>query len=104
MKDFRSRKKEKNSLIYNPFFVIIVFIILLLIVNSAYKSYEKKRKAELEQERFNKKYETLLNRKEELLNKIKNLKTENGIKEEIKKAYNVGEKGETVIHITEPTE
>lgn len=101
MKDFRSRKKEKVSYMQHPLFSVVLFIVLLLVTSSVYKSYEKKKRADLGQNKFTEKYENLLNRKAELSRKIENLKTENGMKEEIKKTYNVGEEGETIIHITE---
>ena len=100
MKDFRQRKKKTLSL-YSPLVLVLLFLLLLLLLKSVYSSYSKKERAQTEQQKIDLHHSELLDRVENLSKKIKKLRTEEGIKEELKKNNNVGEKGETILRIVE---
>ena len=100
MKDFRSRKKQKKNILHNPLFIIILILIIIILGKSTYSSYKKKEKAKQEKIKFENKYTELLHRKAMLSKKNNLLKTIEGKKEQLKKVYDIGEKGEVIIHVS----
>lgn len=99
MKDFRSRKKTKKNILYSPLFLVFVFILLIFFVRSAFNSYKIKEKADREHQKIQKQYLDLVKKKDSLEKKINILKTEEGLRQEHKKRFNVIEEGEKIIHI-----
>ena len=98
MKDFRSRK-QKNRFMYSPLFIIIIFFILVILLKSVFSLYQKRSRAKIEEERINTYHEELVRTRETISKDIETLSSDEGIKEELRTKYNVGENGETIIHI-----
>lgn len=101
MKDFKTRKSSKTPFYHSWFFIIVLGLVLGLFVKSAYASFNKKKTADLEKEKYQEKLIDLKNKKENLENKINHLKTERGIEEELRKRFNVTKEGEKIIKIIE---
>ncbi len=100
MKDFRQRK-QKNKLFNSTLVLVFLFLVFILLARSAYSSYQKKQKAQLEQNKFEQEHAELKETLEFYILRNERLKTLEGKKEELKKTHNVGEPGETIIHIVE---
>jgi HD superfamily phosphohydrolase len=103
MKDFRSRT-NKYPFVYSPLFLIILVLVLGIFVKSTYSSYAKKNAAKIEQEKILERYNELVEKKEKRTAEIEILRTEEGKKEELRKNQNIGELGESILHIVESRE
>ena len=100
MKDFRQRKKIDKS--FNPILVLLVlFLIFLFLSHAAYISFQKKQKAHKEGLSYENRLQNLLDKKEYYLSENKKLNTKEGVMRELKDKYELGENGETIIHIVE---
>ncbi len=99
MKDFQTRAQTKSNILYSWFFLCILLIILGLFVKSAYASFIKKNTANIQQQKYQERFEDLSQKKENLEEKIQNLKSERGKEEEFRKRFNVVKEGETMIRI-----
>lgn len=101
MKDFKTRKKPKQPFYHSWFFLVILMMVLGLFAKSAYASFSKKRTADLEKDKYEQKLNDLVNKKENLENKIQHLKTERGKEEVLRSRFNAIREGETIIKIIE---
>ncbi len=102
MKEFHTRRTKQYQYKWKNFFLILfLFLLIVLLIHATYKLFLKKRTAFEEHNKFDIQYEELLKRKKELEKNISILKSEDGMKEKIKRVYNVGEPGEVIIHITQ---
>ncbi|MCI5051398.1 MAG: septum formation initiator family protein [Candidatus Pacebacteria bacterium] len=101
MKDYRTRKQRKNPFYHSWVFLFVLVLVLGLFVRSAYASFSKKRTADLEREKYQTRFDELVEKKELLEEKIEHLKTERGIEEELRKRFNVTKEGEKIIKIIE---
>jgi cell division protein FtsB len=103
MKDFHSRKK-KNPFIYSPFFFILVLFVLVILIKSAVSSYQKKIKAQTENEKYSEEFLELSEKKKYYEAEIQRLNTDEGKIAEFKKTNDYDEPGVTVIHIVNSEE
>jgi hypothetical protein len=100
MRDFRQRKKNKNYVFLNYFFIFFLLLVFIFFAKSAFNSYKKNRETRIEQEKINNLYLKLKDEKEAKEKRNKILKTEEGLKMHLKENYSVGEDGEYIIYIT----
>lgn len=101
MRTLRTREYDKWKKLGGFLLLLLLFIVLL---NSVRKVYKKKSASEQALVRMEADVENLEARKEFLENSIERLKTEEGLKFEIKKKLNVAEAGEAVAIIIDESE
>jgi cell division protein FtsB len=104
MKDFRTRKSSQAPFHHSWFFLILLVLVLALFARSAYASFVIKRSADLEKDKYEQRLNSLENQKQNLENKIEQLKTDRGKEEELRKRFNVTREGEKIIRIIESTD
>lgn len=101
MKDFRTRTESRRPFYHSWIFLTVLVMVLGLFVRSAYASFAKKKTADIQQEYYQEKVDDLEGKKNNLEEKIQNLKTERGREEEYRKRFNVVKEGEYMIRIVE---
>lgn len=99
MKDFRTRNLKGRPVIYTWPFLLILLVILGFFGKSAYASFSKKRNADAERNKYQERFDNLVDKKIELETRIENLNTDRGIEEELRKRFNITKDGETLIRI-----
>lgn len=82
---------------------VLLFILFSVTLNSAYGVYEKKRDAELALNKMQQDLVELEERETFLTESLGELSTEEGLKFEIKKKFNVAQVGESVALIVDDT-
>ncbi len=95
------RKHRLRRFLYSAPSVILLFVLTLLVAKGAVALLQKERLSSIQAEAFKKEILALTTREQELKDSIKNLGTEEGIKEEIRKRYSVTEDGEHLAIIVE---
>lgn len=101
MKDYRTRTKKKSNILHSWFFILALGFLLGIFIKSTYATFNKKSQATIEKERYEQQLQKLESKKDNLVNKIENLKTDRGKEEEYRKRFNVVKEGETMIRIIE---
>jgi len=102
MRDFRQKKKhqEKHKKRYLSYFIFLLLLILIFFFSwQGYITWKSKKIFEEKHAYLNKEYDTLLRKIASLKEKEKKLRDDYGKKEEIKKLFSVGEKGEYIIYL-----
>lgn len=101
MKDYRTRTQAKKNIFHSWVFLVGLFLLLALFMRSAAASFDKKRQADRERERYEEQLRILQEKKEDLSDTINNLQTPRGREGEFRKRFNVVKEGEKMIRIIE---
>jgi len=98
----RNRTRSlKRPFYHSWFFLVPLALIFGLFVRSAYASFVKKRNADIQQEQYQERFDTLEQKKADLKAKIEKLETDRGKEDELRTRFNIVKEGETVIRIIE---
>ena len=103
MFDFQEKKNIRRFFYAKPT-IVIIFAIIVLSVNSTYKMYKKAAETRGEKNISFNENKALEERKNELLVRIGELKTERGLEEEIRNKFRVVKSGEEVVIVVESKE
>jgi cell division protein FtsB len=98
--DFKEKKKFKN-IFYTQFTVFILAVILIFSVHGVWGVYKKASIAYSNRNLALNNLNELKERESELVLKIKKLKTDRGIEEEIREKFGVVKKGEEMVIIVD---
>ncbi len=100
MLDFKKKKKVKEIL-YSRFMIIILLAIFLFFVSGAWDVYKKASFSGYNKMVAEKKLNILKNKKESLISKIDELKTERGVETKIRSKFGLVKKGEEVVVVVD---
>jgi cell division protein FtsB len=100
MRELRRKQKIKRMLYSFPS-LIVLSIITFFLVKGAWGVMEKERKSKEIVKDLKGEVATLIQRERELKDDISRLETNEGVKEEIKKRFNVAQEGEYVAVIVD---
>lgn len=95
----RGVKTKENTKWKRIGLFLLVFLVMILLLNSVKNVYKKKIEAEETLARMNSEVAELQDRKNDLNQSLERLKTEEGMKFEMRKRLNVSEHGESVAII-----
>ena len=99
MRDLNTRKKSKNIL-QRHFLLSVVFIIFsLLLFFTSYKLYIRKKKAERELSQLEERLREIKEKRNNLERDLKQIKSEEGREEFLKKYYGLRNETERIIYI-----
>src|SRR3989344_2658201 len=98
------QRKQRNRILLYSFPSLILFIIIAgFLVKGAIRVMMKERESAKQVALLEERYETSVDREQEVKSDIERLKTEEGIKGEIKDRFNVVEEGEYVAVVVDNT-
>ena len=100
MREFQ-RKQKIRRIVYSAPSLIVLTIIVLLLAKGAVKIVDKERESSERARDLEEKTSVLILREQELREGIARLKTEEGIKDEIKGKFSVTQEGEYVAIIVD---
>ncbi len=93
------KKKKIGNFMYSPISLLVLFIIFIIILRSVFNVYSKEKISKLNLEKEKIEYEKMNSRKDNLLNSIDYLKTDDGIESEIRNKFRLVKEGESVTVI-----
>ncbi len=93
------KKKKISNFIYSPISLSVLFLIFIIILRSVFNVYSKEKISKINLEKEKIEYEKMSSRKDNLLNSIDYLKTDDGVESEIRNKFRLVKEGESVTVI-----